>query len=363
MNPRPILIMAGGTGGHVFPALAVAQQLRARGVEVVWLGTRNGLEARVVPAAGFAMQWVRVSGLRGKGWKSRLAAPFMLLLALWQSAGVMLRLRPGAVLGMGGFVTGPGGLMAWLLRRPLLLHEQNSIAGMTNRWLAPLARCVLVAFPNALPQGRHVGNPVREEIAVLPPPESRFAAHSGAVRLLVLGGSLGAQALNETLPRALARMPQTRRPVVWHQTGSRNLEAGVKAYQDAGIEARVEAFVEDMAAAYGWADLVVCRAGALTVAELAAAGVGAILVPYPHAVDDHQTTNAQYLVQQGAALLVQQTELSEARLESLLTQLCDDRQALLKMAQQARALAITDAAQQVARECMQAAGLDWREAA
>lgn len=363
MNGRPILIMAGGTGGHVFPALAVAQQLRARGVDVVWLGTRNGLEARVVPEAGFAMQWVKVSGLRGKGLLSGLTAPFMLLYALWQSARVMLRVRPLAVLGMGGFVTGPGGLMAWLLRCPLLLHEQNSIAGMTNRWLAPLAQRVMVAFPNALNAARHVGNPVRAEIAALPEPGVRFAQHQGPVRLLVLGGSLGAQALNETLPKALALLPVPQRPTVWHQTGARNLDAGQQAYRNVEVEARVEAFVEDMAEAYGWADLVVCRAGALTVAELAAAGVGAILVPYPHAVDDHQTANARYLTEQDAAVLVQQVDLSVERLQGLLTRLCANREELLAMAEKARALAITDAAEQVARECMQAAGMNWEAAA
>jgi UDP-N-acetylglucosamine--N-acetylmuramyl-(pentapeptide) pyrophosphoryl-undecaprenol N-acetylglucosamine transferase len=363
MNARPILIMAGGTGGHVFPALAVARELRAQGADVVWLGTRQGLEARVVPEAGFPVAWIRVSGLRGKGLGRRLLAPFMLALALLQSLWLMARLRPAAVLGMGGFVTGPGGLVAWLLRRPLLIHEQNSVAGLTNRWLAPLARQVLVAFPGALPRGLHTGNPVRADIAALPAPETRLAGRAGAPRLLVLGGSLGAQALNETLPRAIARLPRALRPEVWHQTGTRHLDAGRAAYATAGVPARVEAFVDDMAAAYGWADLVVCRAGALTVAELAAAGLGAILVPYPHAVDDHQTGNARYLAEQGAALLLPQPELNAARLAEVLQSLLGDRPRLQAMARQARALAQPDAAQRVARACMAAAGRQWRAAA
>ena len=363
MSTRPILVMAGGTGGHVFPALAVARVLRAQGAEVVWLGTRAGLEARVVPAAGFPVAWVRVRGLRGKGLAQRLQAPFMLALALLQSLWVMARLRPAAVLGMGGFVTGPGGLVAWLLRRPLLIHEQNSVAGMTNRWLAPLARQVLAAFPGALPGARLTGNPVRDDIAALPAPAARLAGRAGAPRLLVLGGSLGAQVLNETLPAAIALLPDALRPEVWHQTGTRHLEAGRAAYIAADVPARVEAFVEDMAAAYGWADLVVCRAGALTVAELAAAGVGAILVPYPHAVDDHQTGNARYLADQGAALLLPQPELNAARLGGLLGELFGDRERLRDMAQKARALARPDAAEQVARACLAAAGREWRAAA
>ncbi|HEY9149222.1 MAG TPA: undecaprenyldiphospho-muramoylpentapeptide beta-N-acetylglucosaminyltransferase, partial [Gammaproteobacteria bacterium] len=284
-------------------------------------------------------------------------------LALLQSFWVLVRLRPAAVLGMGGFVTGPGGLMAWLLRRPLLIHEQNSVAGMTNRWLAPLARQVMVAFPAALPGALLTGNPVREDIAALPAPGERLVQRTGAPRLLVLGGSLGAQALNETVPAAIARLPENLRPEVWHQTGIRHLDAGRAAYAAAGISARVEAFVDDMAAAYGWADLVVCRAGALTVAELAAAGIGAILVPYPHAVDDHQTGNARYLAEQGAALLLPQPELNAARLAELLQPILADRARLLAMAGQARALAQPEAARRVAQACVAAAGLEWRAAA
>ena len=356
MNAAPmrILIMAGGTGGHVFPALAVAEKLRAAGAAVVWMGTRRGLEAQVVPEAGLPMEWVRVSGLRGKGWGRRLAAPFMLAFAAVQAGAVIGRVRPRAVLGMGGFVTGPGGLMAWVLRRPLLLHEQNSVAGLTNRLLAPLASQLMEAFPGAFPAARRpllTGNPVRETIAALPAPQSRFAARSGALRILVVGGSLGAKVLNETVPAAIARMAAEHRPTVWHQCGSRHLEAARGAYEAAGVDARVEPFIADMAEAYGWADLVVCRAGALTVAELAAAGVGAILVPYPHAVDDHQTANARYLAEAGAALLVPQSQLSDERLASLLAA-HRDRKALAAMADRARGLARPDAAERVAELCL-----------
>lgn len=363
MSGRPILIMAGGTGGHVFPALAVARELRARGAPVVWLGTHRGLEARVVPEAGFPMEWVKVSGLRGKGVLKWFQAPFMLTLALWQALGVLWRVRPLAVLGMGGFVTGPGGLMAWLTRRPLLIHEQNSVAGLTNRLLAPLACRVMEAFPGSLPRALHTGNPVREEIAALPVPAERFAGRQGALRLLVLGGSLGAQVLNEVVPAALARIAPGERPEVWHQTGSRNLEAGRRAYQEAGVTARVEPFLEDMAAAYGWADLVVCRAGALTIAELAAAGVGAVLVPYPHAVDDHQTGNARYLVEQGAARLIPQSELTATALGKVLDEFIHRPERLRDMAGRARALARPVAARQVADLCLEVAQSPCREAA
>lgn len=350
-----VVIMAGGTGGHVFPALAVAERLRGQGVEVVWMGTRRGLEAQVVPAAGIPMEWVTISGLRGKGALSWLLAPFKLVVAVGQAVGILRRLRPRAVLGMGGFVSGPGGLAAWLLRRPLLIHEQNAVAGLTNRLLARLANRVMEAFPGSLGRGAVLtGNPVRPEIAALPRPEERFAGRTGRLRLLVLGGSLGAQALNAVVPAALARIAAGQRPEVWHQAGSRNIDEARRRYDEAGVEARVVPFITDMAAAYGWADLVVCRAGALTVAELAAAGVGAILVPFPHAVDDHQTRNAGYLVQGGAALLVPQAQLDPQRLADLFAELGQDRGRLLDMAVAARRLAQPDAAEQVAALCLTA---------
>jgi UDP-N-acetylglucosamine--N-acetylmuramyl-(pentapeptide) pyrophosphoryl-undecaprenol N-acetylglucosamine transferase len=357
---RPVLIMAGGTGGHVFPALAVAAELTGLGVPVAWLGTEQGLEARVVPAAGYPLTSIRVSGLRGKGLSRVFFAPFMLSIALLQALGVFLRLRPLAVLGMGGFAAGPGGFIAWLLRRPLLIHEQNSVPGLTNRLLAPLARVVLEGFPGSLPASRRavaVGNPVRAGIVALAAPETRFAGRSGPLRLLVIGGSLGAQALNRVLPQAIGRLPAATRPQVHHQTGQAQVAGVQQSYREIGCEARVEAFIEDMAAAYAWADLVVCRSGALTVAELAAAGVGSILVPYPHATDDHQTGNARYLANAGAALLIPQEQLSSDWLADTLARFAGQRDKLLDMARRARELARPDAARRVALLCLEAAGI------
>ncbi len=357
----PVLIMAGGTGGHVFPALAVAAELTALGVPVAWLGTRRGLEARVVPAAGYTLTSIRVSGLRGKGLPRVFLAPFMLTFALLQTLLVFLRIRPMVVLGMGGFAAGPGGFIAWLLRRPLLIHEQNSVPGLTNRLLAPLAHTVLEGFPGSMPAARRAvaaGNPVRAAISALAAPETRFASRSGALRLLVIGGSLGAQALNRVVPQAIARLPAAERPRVHHQTGEAEV-AGVRlSYRELECDARVEAFIEDMAAAYAWADLVVCRSGALTVAELAVAGVAAILVPYPHAADDHQTGNARYLADAGAALLMPQASLTAERLTEALTRFIGRRDTLLAMARRARELARPEAARRVAGLCLQAAGIE-----
>lgn len=359
LSSRPILIMAGGTGGHVFPALAVAEELTARGMSVSWLGTRRGLEARVVPAAGYPLETVRVSGLRGRGLLRLLAAPVMLGVALLQTLRIVLRLRPLAVLGMGGFASGPGGLVAWLLRRPLLVHEQNSVAGTTNRLLAPLARTVMVAFPGALAakyHPQHTGNPVRGAILRIAPPQQRYPQRNGALRVLVVGGSLGAQALNRALPEAVAQLQQ--QPELYHQTGTQDLAAVRAAYAAAGITARVEPFIEDMAAAYGWADLVICRAGALTVAELAVAGVASVLVPFPHATDDHQTGNARFLADAGAAILLPQSQLDGQRLAGVLQDFTAQRAMLLEMALRAHALAMPDAARRVAELCLQAAGME-----
>lgn len=353
-----ILIIAGGTGGHVFPALAVAEELRARGAEVLWLGTHAGIEAEVVPRAGFPLFFINVAGLRGKSWLSKLLTPYMLGLAFLQSLVLLLRLRPMAVLGMGGFVTGPAGFCAWLLDKPLLIHEQNAIAGLTNRLLAPLANKVLEAFPGSLPAKHHplhTGNPVRAAIGAIAAPQQRLAGRSGPLRLLVIGGSLGAQVFNEVVPQALAALSAAERPEVWHQCGKRHSATAAQHYQQCGIEARVAPFIDDMAEAYAWADLVLCRAGALTVAELAAAGVAAILVPYPHAVDDHQTANARYLSEHHAALLVAQADLGALRLKTLLQELGLARDKLLAMAQAARARAMPDATQRIATLCMEAA--------
>lgn len=354
---RPALIMAGGTGGHVFPALAVARELRNAGVPVIWLGTRKGLEARVVPEAGIPIQWVKVSSLRGKGVAKLVTAPFMLALALWQAFVVMLRIRPAVVLGMGGFVTGPGGLMARLLRRPLLIHEQNSIAGMTNRWLARVATQVMEAFPGTLPGAVYTGNPVRPDIADLPPPAERLVGRNGRLRLLVLGGSLGAQVLNETVPKALAQLDESVRPEVMHQTGTRTHVGAADAYRAAGVEVQLKPFIDDMASAYAWADIVICRAGALTISELAAAGIGSVLVPYPFAVDDHQTGNAKFLENADAAILLPQTELEPDRLAELLAGFAARRERLLNMAQAARKMAMPDAARRVTALCLAAAGI------
>ncbi|MFA7387886.1 MAG: undecaprenyldiphospho-muramoylpentapeptide beta-N-acetylglucosaminyltransferase [Thiohalobacteraceae bacterium] len=354
-----VLIMAGGTGGHVFPALAVADELRRAGQAVLWLGTPDGMEARLVANAGLPMAALRVRGLRGKGFVRSLSAPFMLASALLQAGRILRRARPRAVLGMGGFVTGPGGFMAWLLRRPLLIHEQNSIAGLTNRVLAPLATRVMEAFPGSLParlRPLHTGNPVRDAISQVAPPEQRLAGRSGTLRLLVLGGSLGAQALNDIVPAALAQLPVAKRPDVRHQAGTRHVDAARAAYASAQVEAQVDAFVDDMAAAYAWADLVICRAGALTIAELTAVGVAAVLVPYPHAVDDHQTSNARYLVDAGAALLIPQQELNAARLAELLRDFMAAPGQLARMASAARRLARPEAARTVAEQCLQVAG-------
>lgn len=354
-DTRRILIMAGGTGGHVFPALAVARYLQEQGVEVHWLGTRRGLESRVVPEAGFGIRFISVSGLRGKRLFSLFLAPFKLAYALLQALFICLQLRPDAVLGMGGFVTGPGGLAAWLLRRPLLIHEQNAIPGLTNRLLSRLARQVMEAFPGSFAKAEvmHTGNPVRQEIVELPEPQQRFAGHDGPIRVLIIGGSLGAQALNETVPVAMAQLAAQFPVTLWHQAGKGKLEATRDAYADAGVEARIEMFIEDMAEAFDWADLVICRSGALTVSELAAAGLASILVPYPYAVDDHQTANAGYLQQVGAAQVISAAEFTAERLATVLQELlAQGRNGLLAMARRARERAMPDATRVVGQQCL-----------
>jgi len=350
---RSIMIMAGGTGGHVFPALAVAEYLSARGWRVVWLGAKTGMEANLVPKYGYEMAWVRFSGLRGKGWLRALVLPANLLLAFWQSARAILDRRPDVVLGMGGYISFPGGMMASLLNRPLVIHEQNSVAGLANKVLLRLADRALQAFPHALRGAQLSGNPVRREIAALAPPRERMDQRAGRIKLLVLGGSLGAQALNEAVPQALALLPEALRPEVTHQSGAQHLATLQQGYAAAGVRAEAIAFIDDMAARYGAADLVICRAGALTVSEIACAGIASILVPYPHAVDDHQTGNAQFLSARGAAILLPQTELSAERLAGLLRGLT--RENLLDMAEKARALGKPDATAAVARACMELA--------
>jgi UDP-N-acetylglucosamine--N-acetylmuramyl-(pentapeptide) pyrophosphoryl-undecaprenol N-acetylglucosamine transferase len=353
----PILIMAGGTGGHVFPALAVARVLRDRGVAVVWLGVPGSMESRLVPANGFPVEWVRVGGIRGKGLKTWLLAPLRIMAAVNQALAVLRRVKPRAVLGLGGYVSGPGGIAAWLLRVPLLIHEQNAVAGLTNRWLARIAAQVLQAFPGSFGpkmQARTLGNPVRAEIAALPEPRERFAGREARSRLLVFGGSQGAQRLNSVVPQALARLTPEHRPTIRHQTGERGLEAARAAYAAAQVEAEVLPFIDDMAAAYAWADLAVCRAGAMTIAELQAAGLGAVLVPLPTATDDHQTKNAEVIVKAGAARLIPERELTAESLGAAIGELSADRATLLGMAEAAWRSRVIDAASRLADLCMAA---------
>lgn len=353
-----ILIMAGGTGGHVFPGLAVAEALQAGGHEVVWLGTERGLEARLVPGAGLVLEQISISGLRGKGMLALLLAPVRLLRAVWQSLQVLRRLHPNVVLGMGGFVSGPGGLAAWLLRVPLCVHEQNAIAGLTNRLLSRLADRVLEAYPGAMPAEANaelVGNPVRQDLHALPEPADRLAGRDRTLRLLVIGGSQGARRLNQVVPVALGQLIERLPVEVWHQSGAADHDLVQRSYSTLGLRARVDAFIEDMAGAYAWADLVICRAGALTVTELTAVGLGSILVPYPHAVDDHQTANARWLCEHAAALFLPDSELTPATLAGMLAELGSDRARLQAMAINARALAKPDAAAEVAAACLQEA--------
>ncbi len=360
MSERPILVMAGGTGGHVYPALAVARALEAHSQNIVWLGTQRGLEATVVPAAGIDIEWIDVKGLRRKGVIALLVAPLQLIWALLQALAIMLRRRPTAVLGMGGFVSGPGGLAAWLTRRPLVIHEQNAAAGLTNRLLARLARVVLQAFPgsfNSRVVVETVGNPVREDIAAVSLPAARYTDRQGPLRLLVLGGSQGALALNTTVPHALSKLPAPARPIVRHQCGERTLEAARNAYADHGVDAELTPYIEDMAMAYAWADLVVCRSGALTVAELCAVGLPALFVPYPAAVDDHQTANARPMADAGAAVIIDESMLSAEVLAGQLREWLSSRDELQGKAEKARGLARPNALMRITELCLEQARL------
>ncbi len=345
---KTILIMAGGTGGHIFPGLAVAAEMRAAGWDVVWMGARGGMEERLVPKHGYRAAWIRAKAARGKGLVQKLLLPANLLYSFWESARHIRSLRPNVVLGLGGYVAFPGGMMASLWNRPLALHEQNAIPGLANRVLSQISDKVMSGFPQALKNAEWTGNPVRAEIAAIPAPEARFQNRTGPLRILVVGGSLGAQALNESVPRALALM--TDRPQVVHQAGEKHLEALTRHYREARVQGELVAFIDDMARRYAEADLVICRAGAVTVAELSAGGMPSILVPFPHAVDDHQTANAKFLADHGAAILIQQRELSPRKLADLIGSL--DRAKLLEMARKARALGKPDAARVVAERCM-----------
>ncbi|MGB1110110.1 MAG: undecaprenyldiphospho-muramoylpentapeptide beta-N-acetylglucosaminyltransferase [Gammaproteobacteria bacterium] len=361
MTARRIMIVAGGTGGHVFPGLAVAERLREAGAEVTWLGTRNGLESRLVPDAGIDIDWISISGLRGKGMATLLMAPFKIVKACLQSAAVIRRRKPDAVLGMGGFVSGPGGLMARLLGRPLLLHEQNARAGLTNRLLSRIASRVFSAFPNSFPSGvkdQVVGNPVRASLSALPEPAKRLDCdcENRPCRLLVIGGSQGALVLNQIVPEAISLIEPERRPEIIHQAGPGTIAEARERYGRLEIDCDLRSFIDDMAEVYGWADLVICRAGALTVSEIAAVGIAAIFVPLPHAVDDHQTANARYLTEAGAGILMPQTELDAEHLADAMRVFLGSPEQRLAMAEKARARGKTDADSLVAEACLAAAG-------
>ena len=353
-QPPLVTIMAGGTGGHIFPGLAVAQALAARGVRVGWLGADGGMETRLVPQHGITIDTIAVQGVRGKGIATLLSAPLRILRAVRDAARVLRDRQPAAVVSFGGYAAGPGGIAARIAGIPLLVHEQNRAAGMTNKVLAKFARQVLVGFPQTFATETLVGNPVRAQIAQVPPPERRDFNHGGPLRLLVLGGSQGARALNNAVPKAAAALGL---PVqIVHQAGEKLLDDARKAYADAGVAANVEPFIADMAGAYAWADIVVCRAGALTLAELCAVGVGSVLVPFPQAVDDHQTRNAEYLLERDAAVLLKQGDDLGPRLQAVLTELAGDPARRLAMAEAARALAMPDAADRVADAVLAAIG-------
>ena len=350
-----LLVMAGGTGGHVFPALAVARDLRERGVEVVWLGTRSGVEAKTVPAAGFDVEWISIKGARGKGLLGWLRAPFMVLAAVIQTIGIVLRRRPGGAVSRSRCSFSVPGLVAWLLRIPLLIHEANALAGLTNRLLAKVASRILTGFPGTFARSRreeHVGNPIRAEIAAVTPPAQRLSNRKGPLRFLVIGGSQGAQALNLQLPDIFRELSTECDLEVWHQSGQKQQVEIDQTYRRFGVSARVSDFIEDMARAYDWADMVLCRAGAMTVAEVSAAGVAAVFIPFPHATGDHQTVNANYLAAQNAAYLVAQDRMA-TDLPKILSACCQQRSRLISVAERARALARPHATRKVADICME----------
>ena len=350
-----VMIMAGGTGGHVFPALAVAEQLRAANASVAWLGTQRGIESDLVPAAGIVLNCIDIEGIRGRGLSALLKAPLLLWRSIRQALTVLSDFQPQVVLGMGGFASGPGAVAARLKGIPIVIHEQNSVAGTTNKLVSRIAQRVMQGFPGALANGEWCGNPVRSEIAGLTAPEQRLADREGLPRLLVLGGSRGALAINQMLPAALALIEPSQRPQVRHQTGKLHCAETQALYAAAGVSAEVVPFIDQMDEAYGWADFAICRAGALTVAELTSAGLGALLIPFPFAIDDHQTVNGQLLVEQGAALMIAQSDLTPALLAKQITALCGDSEGRLKMAISARQLAKTGAAERVADICLEVA--------
>ncbi len=349
-----VLMMAGGTGGHVFPAMAIAKRLQEEGASVEWLGTKNGLESSIVPREGITLHYLSVTSWRREGLLKRIMGALLLPTALFQAIQILRRFKPHFVLGMGGFASGPGGLAAWILGIPLVIHEQNAVAGVTNRILARFAKRVLAGFPEGFPKGIQAiwtGNPVREELTSVTLPELRFQNRSGPFRLLIIGGSRGAMALNQLCPQALALIPEAQRPEVWHQAGGSNEQSTITLYETSKVNAKIEPFIREMDKAYAWADIVLCRAGALTVAELAAVGVGSILIPFPFAVDDHQTHNGHFLEAVGAAKLIQQKALDPTKLAEIIMCFSRDRDRLLKMAEAARSVAKIDATDKVIEYC------------
>lgn len=353
MATRSVLVMAGGTGGHIFPGLAVAECLRNQGWTVAWMGNPTGMEYRLVPAKGFAFEGVKFSGLRGKGMLTKVLMPFRLARAMMQSWKILRRLKPSVVLGMGGYITFPGGLVSYLMGRPLVLHEANSVAGSANRVLARFATRVLTGFPKTLKEAQWVGNPIRESFESLSDCRARYGKRQGPLHLLIVGGSLGAAALNTVVPEALALLPADRRPNVLHQTGEQHLETVTKTYQQLGVNGELKPFIDDIAAAYANADLVICRAGAMTVSEISAAGVAACFVPFPYAIDDHQTANARFLSDAKAAILIPQSQLDADSLANLVLGL--RREDLAEMAIKAQALAKFHATEEVASICEECA--------
>lgn len=354
-KPITVLIMAGGTGGHVFPALALAKELQSRNCDVQWLGTQRGIEATLVPKANIKLHNVAVTGVRGRGLLALLSAPWQIVKALWAVRQILRKVRPQLVVGLGGYVSGPGGAAARLAGIPLVIHEQNARAGTTNKILARIAQRVLTAFPDVLPKGERIGNPVRQDIAAIAEPKQRIGQRDGVLRLLVLGGSLGATAINELTPKVIAGIEPSLRPEIYHQSGAKHLADTQAIYEKSAVNARIEPFIDNMAEALAWADLVICRAGALTVTELSAAGVASILVPFPFAIDDHQTANAEWLADNGAAEIRQQSTLKIEDLSELIINFSKDRTALVAMASAARQLAKLDAAERFADICLEVA--------
>jgi UDP-N-acetylglucosamine--N-acetylmuramyl-(pentapeptide) pyrophosphoryl-undecaprenol N-acetylglucosamine transferase len=346
---KTALVMAGGTGGHIFPGLAVAEALRERGWNVHWLGAPGSMESQLVPARGIPLETVDFGGVRGKGLRTIVLLPLKLLRAFWQSVQVVRRVRPQVVVGLGGYITFPGGLMSVLLGKPLVLHEQNSVAGMANKVLAGVADRIYTAFPDVLKKAQWIGNPLRPEFLRQPPPEQRFAGRTGPLKVLVVGGSLGAKALNEIVPQALSRIPPAQRPHVLHQSGAKQIDELRANYQKAGVQAELTPFIEDTAGAFAEADLVICRAGASTVTEIAAVGAPALFVPFPFAVDDHQTTNARFLVDAGGGWLVPQQDLTPDTLAPMLITLTRDE--LLARALAAKKLQQTQATERMVAAC------------